>query len=250
MATDAPANAAETATPAPTSTDADVSLLDDAIAAAPEKDAGDKPDTKSKPADDKPAGDDGEKTKSQDDVDLLADDDKGTPEKKADGQADADKAPEAYEAFTLPDGMALDDATLAIATPVFRDAGLDQAKAQKLVDVYVQLQQAAAEQQTANFLKVKSDWVAEIKADPEFGNERLPQTLGAAKAIIAKFGDKELLSDLREWGWSNHPGLLRMLAKINARLSPDTLVTADAAAQPQAQKPWDVLWPDMNKPQE
>lgn len=228
---------------------AEVDLLDDA--APPVEGEGAAPNSESESAGDKPAGDDGAKATPQaGEVDLLADDDKGTPEEKADGQADADKAPEAYEAFTLPEGMVLDDATLAIATPVFREAGLDQAKAQKLVDVYVQLQQAAAEQQTANFLKVKSDWAAAIKADPEFGNERLPQTLGAAKAVIAKYGDKELLSDLREWGWSNHPGLLRMLAKINAELSPDTLVNADAAAQPKPKQPWEVLWPNMTQPQE
>ena len=41
-----------------------------------------------------------------------------------------------------------------------------------------------------------------------------------------------------------------MLAKINAELSPDTLVNADAAAQPKPKQPWEVLWPNMTQPQE
>ena len=248
MAGDAPAQ--ETPTPAPES--ADVSLLDDAGAGAPGAQSSASPETKaadakteSKPAD--KAGDDG-KGDAKAEADLLADDEDGTPEEKADGPADADKgkAPETYEAFTVPEGVAIDEETLAKATPVFKDVGLSQEQAQKLVSLYADMQQAAAEQTLAGFQQVKQDWTAQIKADQDFGGDKLPRTLSAAKAVLAKYGDGELRNDLREWGWAKHPGLIRLLARVQADLSEDTLVTADPASQPGAPKrPENILWPDM-----
>lgn len=232
---------------------ADVALLDDApaadAAAKPADAKAETPATESKPADDKKAGDDAAKG---DDPALLADDDEGTPEKKADGQPDADKgkAPETYEAFTLPDGIQLDEEALASATPVFKDVGLNQEQAQKLVSLYADMQNKAAASQVAGFQQVKQAWVSEIKSDAEFGGAKLTQTLGAAKAVIGKYGDKALLNDLKEWGWANHPGLIRMLARVNADLSEDTLVNADAAAQAAPKSAAEILWPSMYQKQE
>ena len=231
---------------------ADVALLDDAAPAETAKPADSaaatpaETPTESKPDGDKPSGDDA--AKGDDAPSLLADDDEGTPEKKADGQADADDkgtAPETYEAFTLPDGVVIDDEKLGRATPLFKELGLQQDNAQKLVTFFAELQQEAAAQSIAQFQQVKKDWAADIKADQEFGGEKLPQTLGAAKAVLGKYGDKALLNDLKEWGWANHPGLIRMLARVNAHLSEDHLVTADAATQSEPKSPAERLWPSM-----
>lgn len=231
---------------------ADTALLTDAAEAAPEAGDTDTKPTESKP-DAKASGDDGEKGEAKAEPDLLADDDDGKTPDKADGQADAkkDETPETYEAFTLPEGVQLDDKVLAQATPIFKDVGLSQDQAQKLVSLYAGMQQTAAEAQIAGFNQVKSDWQAQIKGDPEFGGDKLPKTLGAAKAVLAKYGDKALVNDLKEWGWANHPGLIRLLARVDANLSEDTLVNADATAQPGAkQRPEDILWPSMTQTQE
>lgn len=228
----------------------DVSLVDDAAPA----EAGTPADsaapaettTESKPADDKKAGDDGAKDGDAD-PSLLADDDEGKSPDDADGPADAKKdgAPETYEAFTFPDGVSVDEAALAQATPVFKEIGLNQEQAQKLVTQYAELQQAAAEQQAANFKQVVKDWAAEIKADADFGGDKLPETLGSAKAVLAKYGDANLRNDLKEWGWANHPGLIRLLARVKADLSEDTLVTGDAAAQATTKSVAQRIYPNM-----
>lgn len=247
----------ESETPA-ADTSADVSLVDDAGAAeadkpgdaAPEetKAEADKPADESKP-EAKADGKDGEKGKDEESApDLLADDDDGkSPDEKADGQADAKKgeAPETYEAFTLPEGVQLDEAAVAKVTPVFKDIGLTQEQAQKLVTQYAELQQAAAEQQVAGFNQIKKDWAAEIKSDAEFGGDKLKETLGAAKAVLGTFGDKALMSDLKEWGWANHPGLIRLLARVKAHLSEDSLVQADTAAQSRPRSAAELIYPNM-----
>lgn len=223
--------------------EADVDLLDDVSEAA----AADAAPAESKP-DAKASGDDGK----GEPADLLADDDDGAPE-KADGQADADKAkaPETYEAFTMPEGVQVDEAALAKATPIFKDIGLDQAQAQKLVSHFAQMQLEAQQLQLRGFNQVKKDWQAELTADADFGGDNLKQTTGAAKDVLMRFGDAKLRSDLKEWGWSNHPGLIKLLARVKAKLSDDTLVTADTTAQPAPKQTLDqVLWPSNSQKQE
>lgn len=240
------------ATPAADAAATDLLDAPAADAAAPVTDdtKGDAPNTESKP-DAKASGDDGVKADAED---LLADDDEGTPDKKADGQADADaeKAPETYEAFTLPDGIEMDEGLLAKATPVFKSIGegLKQEDAQKLVTLFAEAQAEAAAQQVAGFNKIKSDWAAELKADPEFGGANLAKTVGATKALIGKFGSPELLSVLREWGMGNNPELNRFCARINAALSPDTTVIADAAHQARPKSAAEVMFPEMFEKQE
>lgn len=237
----------------PVAAAADASLLDDA-APAPEGKAADaasaQPDTESKP-DVKASGDDG-KGEAKASPDLLADDDEGKTPDKPDGQADGktEGVPETYEAFTLPEGIELDEAALAQATPVFKEIGLKQEQAQKLVSIYASMQAEAAAQQVAGFNKIKSEWAGELKSDPEFGGENLSKTTGATKALIGKFGSARLLSDLKEWGWGNHPEFQRMCARINAALSPDTTVIADAAHQSAPKSPAEVMWPGMFQKQE
>lgn len=52
-------------------------------------------------------------------------------------------APETYDAFTLPEGRTLDATVLEQLTPVFKEAGLDQGKAQKFVETHDTLLQKA-----------------------------------------------------------------------------------------------------------
>lgn len=244
MSGDAPAT---DATPAADAAATDLLDAPAADAAAPvTDDKGAAPATESKP-DAKASGDDGKGEADKAAPDLLADDDEGKTPDKPDGQADGktEAVPETYEAFTLPDGVQLDEAVLAQATPVFKDVGLNQEQAQKLVSFYAGMQAEAAAQQVADFNKIKSEWAGELKADSEFGGENLSKTTGATKALIGKFGSPRLLNDLKEWGWGNHPEFQRMCARINAALSPDTTVVADAAHQTAPKSAAEVLWPGM-----
>lgn len=253
MSGDAPAT---DATPAADAAPADLLETPAADAAAPDaatlNPEGDKPATESKPDGDKPSGDDGKGEGSDAPTDLLADDDEGKTPDKPDGQADGktEGAPETYEALTLPEGVQIDDAALAQSKALFGDLKLPLDAANKLVAHYAALQATAAEAQVAGFNKIKSDWAAELKADPEFGGANLAKTVGATKALIGKFGSPELLSVLREWGMGNNPELNRFCARINAALSPDTTVIADAAHQSAPKSPAEVMWPGMFQKQE
>lgn len=218
-----------------------------------DKPAGDTP-TESKPA--PKAGDDASADGEKPEASLL--DDEDNPPEDKDGQADKSKdgAPEAYEQFVLPDGRELDEATLAKATPVMRELGLNQENAQKLVSFYDELIQEAGKAQVASHHALLKEWTAAVKADPEFGGEKLSQSRGHVRQAIAKYGgdgesQKQLLAMLSTdhtkggWGIGNHPLIFNLLARIGATTSEDTLVHGDAAAQTRPKTHAEVLYPNM-----
>lgn len=238
-----------------TSADAEApaeSLLDDAAPAPAEADA--KPDSEAaKPADDaKPEGD-------KPPASLLDDDEDG--EKPSDAESPApDKEggePEAYQSFTLPDGMSLDDTALAAATPILKKFAPKQEDAQELVSLYADLTKqtldGVAAQQAADHRNLVSEWTKATKSDPEFGGERLKESQGLVKQAIAKFGgtpdqQAQLTSMMKEWGIGNNPLLFGLLVRAAAATSQDTLETGDSAASPHAGKaPWERMYPNMKE---
>lgn len=130
-------------------------------------------------------------------------------------------APEAYADFTAPEGFEIDPTALAEATPIFKELGLDQAKAQKLVDFYAKQSQQAAEAPMKLWQDTQKDWVDSIKADPEIGGK-----LDTVRATVAKVIDSlgpELAADFRQamdfTGAGNNPAFVKVMFKLAAQLT-------------------------------
>lgn len=103
-------------------------------------------------------------------------------------------APEAYAEFKAPEGMTLDAAALEKATPVFKELGLSQDQAQRLVDLYAQQTKTIAEKPYQDYQDTRKAWQTQVKAD--FGNN-LPEvksTIGRAIATLPP----EVAKDFRE----------------------------------------------------
>lgn len=92
--------------------------------------------------------------------------DKSEP-KSDDGKKEEPKtgAPEKYEDFKVPDGYKIDDDTLKAATTVFKDLGLNQEGAQKLVDFYSDNFVKAAEAPYKLWADTQTAWVDQIMSD-------------------------------------------------------------------------------------
>lgn len=129
--------------------------------------------------------------------------------------------PEKYE-FKAPEGMTLDQAGVDAFSPVFKEIGLSQEQAQKLVDAYTpyQKQQAEAQRQAGidYFKNIVKEWKAEtIK---ELGAEHPKQVAIAAKAI-----DKANIPGLRELmeetGVGNHPAMVKFMIWAGKLVSQD-----------------------------
>lgn len=79
-------------------------------------------------------------------------------------------APEAYTDFKAPEGYELDKDTVAKAAPLFKELGLNQDQAQKMVDLYVTLSKDAADAPMKFAEEKRQEARSLVIKDPEVGN--------------------------------------------------------------------------------
>lgn len=166
---------------------------------------------------------------------------------KGDEAKAKDAAPTDIE-VKLPEGVEADAALLDVFKTKAKELGLDSAKAQGLLDVYVQAQAVASEKAATAEAQRAEAWAAEVKADKEFGGARLTESTAAARKAVAWAGGDALRQTLDEMGVGNNPVLFRAFARIGKALSEDSLATAGTREAPQSKNPEDVmraLYPTM-----
>ncbi|WP_052439769.1 hypothetical protein [Pseudomonas fluorescens] len=144
--------------------------------------------------------------------------------KDADGKDKPVGAPEAYEDFTLPEGMEMDVEILGEFKNLAKELNIPQAKAQQLIDFQSQLANKQAEAYQAAVTKQAKDWAAEIKSDPEIGGENYDKSVASAIKVIQSFGDPALTELLNTSGLGNHPALFKFCHRISAAISEDKFV--------------------------
>lgn len=147
------------------------------------------------------------------------------------GQGEADKtseggntteetqtgAPEAYAAFTMPEGYVLDGERLELANTTFKDLNLTQDQGQKLIDLFVK-----ADGENGSLLKEmiegqRQDAILQWGEDSkkEYG-ATYDKIVADAKAGVewAKQERPGILGTFDKEGWGNHPDALWAFAKL------------------------------------
>lgn len=151
-------------------------------------------------------------------------------EKEAAEKAEKEKkptVPEKYE-FKAPEGVEqLDPQALAVFEPIAKELGLSQEQAQKLVDIYPQIQQ----QQAELWSKQVTDWGEQVKADKEIGGDKLTASVGQAQKALDQFGTPALRDYLHTSGLGNHPELVRAFAKVGKMMSEDKIIMPNQGGQ-------------------
>lgn len=243
-------------------------LLDGATAAKPEAKA--EGETKDSPApaeaaaDAKDAKTDGEKPPADADG-KKADGDKPKDDKaaaetdpaKKDATAAEPPAPIKYEAFKLPDGIALEEKELAKFTEVAGKAQIPQDVAQSLVDLYVEERKQdlvrAEQHQRDVWSKLNDAWKSDARKDEQIGGNRLETALARGKAVLEEYGGtadqvRELIAHTSNNGMGNFPGFLRFLDNVAQALNvfEDSAVGANPAAPKPAKGPGQRGWYDKS----
>lgn len=142
---------------------------------------------------------------------LLSDDPKDPKEEPKTG------APEKYEDFKLPEGIKLEGEQLESAVTLFKEMGLDQAGAQKLVDYHTAQMKALAEGPANAYKEMREGWQTAAKADPEIGPKvaQIKETLGRAYDVI---GDPKLVGEFKAamdlTGVGDHPAFIKLFNKL------------------------------------
>jgi hypothetical protein len=133
----------------------------------------------------------------------------------------------AYEDFTIPDKMELDEGLVGSATEKFRALDLTQEQAQGAVDIYSEQLKHFAEQHTNQI----SEWQSESRSDSEYGGTAFNANIGIAGKAIDQFGDDDLKGMLNETGLGNHTALIRFAWKIGQSLSEDNVGMGNATQE-------------------
>jgi len=138
--------------------------------------------------------------------------------------------PDTYADFVMPEGIELDETALSEATPLFKELGLNQEQAQKLIDVYAAQIQAGSQKQIDNFNQLKSDWREQAKRDNEYGGDKFEENVKTARHAISKFGTPELKQLLNDYGVGNHPEIIRFMVRVGKTLNEDVPGSSGSAA--------------------
>lgn len=132
--------------------------------------------------------------------------------------------PETYQ-FNVPEGMEIDQGMADAAGPVFKELGLSQEQADKLVGVYASQLNAQAEAAGDAFKQQQEGWAKELKDDKDFGGDKYEENSQIAFEAVKKFaGDdlNELTELLDNTGVGNFPPLVRMFHRIGLAVKEDT----------------------------
>lgn len=149
-------------------------------------------------------------------------DHKDTDEKDKDGAADKSKegAPDEYD-IKLPEGITADTPQLAEALANFKQAGLSQEQAQKMVDMHIQAQAGVYEAQAKAWADQQQAWLDTAQADEEYGGVNFDENVGMARKALRAVGGPELTKALNETGMGSHPEFIRAFVRIGKAMADD-----------------------------
>jgi hypothetical protein len=132
----------------------------------------------------------------------------------------APTVPDAYT-FKIPEGATLDNKLVESATPIFKELGLNQDQAQKLVDLVANRDKEIQAQTAAKITEMRESWRKEVLADKDMGGK-----LDDVKATIGR-AKNQLPSDVRdafnramdETGIGDHPAFVKAFWKLSELVS-------------------------------
>lgn len=177
-------------------------------------------------------------------LDTAGNDDSDGDENKDEGGEDdgenADEkgdAPDEYADFKLPEGMPIDQDFMTQTKAAFKEAGLSQEKAQKLVDLVVERDRRVEEAQYAQ----ADAWAKEFMKNPDAKKE-LAYAAKAREFVTP--GLREMLKDPRI---GNNPEILATFAKIGRMLAEDKMIDQSSRGGTSEKGAAEVLFGDMLK---
>ena len=128
-------------------------------------------------------------------------------------------APEAYEAFNVPEGYVLDEEVAKQAGGLFKSMNLTQAQGQELVDFYVSKTNEAANAPYEVWRQMQAQWQKEVRSDPVLGRNlpQVTQTISRAIDTVARNNPKlaEGFRAVMDYtGAGNNPHFIRMFYEM------------------------------------
>lgn len=161
-----------------------------------------------------------------------------TPEPKLEGGTSSPQDPpkpietpkttDAYTEFKAPEGYKLDSKLIEEVTPIFKELGLTQDQAQKLVTLQAQQMIAAAKGPQTTYETMRNGWRAEVSADADIkaytldgktGLDAVKIDIGRAMATL----DPKLATDFKAamdlTGAGDNPAFIKAIWRLSQGIS-------------------------------
>jgi hypothetical protein len=157
--------------------------------------------------------------------------DHGTDEKPKDGAADdgKDGVPKEYEAFALPEGVEMDTDMAEKISPLFKELGMTQDNAQRLVDFYADGVARVHNASIQAWADQQAEWQQASENDPEYGKGKYDASLVIAKSAVRELGGTALMKAIEETQMGSHPEVIRAFWKIGLAMKEDGVEIGKAA---------------------
>lgn len=155
------------------------------------------------------------------------------------------KAPEKYE-LKLPEKTSLDKNWVERIAGYAKERGLSNDEAQALLDMQAESVDKYVEGAIAMNQKQVNEFRKMSESDPEFGGEKLNESVQLANSALKRFGGEELINLLDKSGYGNHPEVIRAFYRIGKAMSNDKLVLSGTPPA-QSKKIEDVFYGNTNK---
>jgi hypothetical protein len=184
-----------------------------------------------------------------------------------DGEGDPGKddgPPEAYELkLTTKDAegkgveVEMDKALVDEATPVFKEIGLSNENANKLLPLVGKVQERVLQQQADDFATTRADWAKQAQEDPEIGGKNWNATKNLAAKALDHFGAPSEIKEvdgkkvetnpfrvlLNQSGLGEHPDMIRVFANVGKALSEDGTFPRGEGSQVKKSRE-EILYPE------
>lgn len=165
----------------------------------------------------------------------------GEPKPAAEAKPAEAAAPEfKFDDLKVPEGLDVSDEQKEFLTTFAKDNKISAEGVQKLLDTHAKTMETAVAQSQSAWKEVVSGWEAEVKADPEIGGEKLPETLRVVSQALqehsegVKGGYDAVKDALNMTQVGSHPALIRVMYNMAVKLTEGKGVTG--AAPPSAPK--------------
>ena len=145
--------------------------------------------------------------------------------------------PDSYTFQPTADGQPLDAESVAEITPVFKELGLSQDQADKLIGFHNKQMEKLQAKLSSDVMTMREGWRNEIKADKEIGGklEQVAAEIGKAKVLLGPELSASLNEAMDLTGAGDHPAFIKAFYKF-AQLVNEGKPVAPANPSPFGQK--------------
>jgi hypothetical protein len=157
--------------------------------------------------------------------------------------------PDKYE-LVVSEGLTIDPAQLEAATPVFRELGLTNEQANKLMPVAEQFAKSIGDNLNRQILESvageRKAWLDTAKADPDIGGQNWDASLVTAAKALDGLGfpkGSSFRALLDESGLGNHPDMIRAFVQVGRAIGEDNDFPRGGAATSAPRTAAEILYP-------